>query len=64
VAFEGFRGMLPVRRMHGDWWELNEEGTILHGEETGATLRLGDPIAVRVRHVDTARGRVDLDAAS
>jgi ribonuclease R len=64
VAFEGFRGMLPVRRMHGDWWELNEEGTILHGEETGATLRLGDPISVRVRHVDTARGRVDLDAAS
>jgi hypothetical protein len=62
VAFEGFRGMLPVRRMHGDWWELNEEGTILHGEETGATLRLGDPISVRVRHVDTARGRVDLDA--
>jgi ribonuclease R len=56
--------MLPVRRMHGDWWELNEEGTILHGEESGATLRLGDPIAVRVRHVDTARGRVDLDAAS
>ena len=64
VAFDGFRGMLPVRRMRGDWWQLNEEGTILHGEETGATLRLGDTIAVRVRHVDTARGRVDLDEGS
>jgi ribonuclease R len=43
-----------------EWWELNEEGTILHGERTGATLRLGDAIDVRVARVDTARGRVDL----
>ncbi len=43
-----------------EWWELNEEGTILRGERTGATLRLGDSIPVRVAGVDTARGRVDL----
>jgi ribonuclease R len=43
-----------------DWWDLNELGTTLHGERTGATLRLGDPIAVRVARVDAARGRVDL----
>jgi ribonuclease R len=43
-----------------DWWELNEEGTILQGERSGATLRLGDPIDVRVRRVEPARGRVDL----
>jgi ribonuclease R len=43
-----------------EWWELNEEGTILRGERTGATLRLGDPIEVRVTRVDTVRGRVDL----
>ena len=43
-----------------DWWEINEQGTILRGERTGATLRLGDPIEVRVARVDTARGRVDL----
>jgi ribonuclease R len=56
----GHEGMLPLRRLRGDWWELNEEGTILRGERTGETLRLGDPIRVQVERVETARGRVDL----
>jgi exoribonuclease R len=43
-----------------EWWELNEEGTILYGRDSGATLRLGDEIDVRVSRVDTIRGRVDL----
>jgi ribonuclease R len=43
-----------------EWWELNEQGTILRGERTGAALRLGDPVEVRVARVDTIRGRVDL----
>jgi ribonuclease R len=65
VSFgEGFEGMLPVRRLGGDWWELNEEGTMLRGERTGSTLRIGDPVSVRVDRVDTARGRVDLVPAS
>jgi ribonuclease R len=60
-----YEGMLPVRHMRGEggtreWWELNEQGTILHAERSGATLRLGDAIDVRVARVDTARGRVDL----
>jgi ribonuclease R len=60
-----YEGMLPVRRMRGEsgareWWELNEQGTILHGESPGSTLRLGDSIEVRVARVDVARGRVDL----
>lgn len=60
-----YEGMLPVRHMQlasgeRDWWEINEQGTILRGERTGTTLRLGDPIAVRVARVDTPRGRVDL----
>ncbi|MHB8533145.1 MAG: RNB domain-containing ribonuclease, partial [Solirubrobacteraceae bacterium] len=46
-----------------EWWELNEEGTILHGERTGATLRLGDEVEVRVARVDAVRGRVDLEPA-
>jgi ribonuclease R len=46
-----------------DWWELNEQGTILRGERTGATLRLGDPIEVQVARVDAVRGRVDLTPA-
>jgi ribonuclease R len=55
-----FEGMLPVRRMRGDWWELNEEGTMLVGAHSGSALRLGDPIRVRVGRVDAPRGRVDL----
>jgi ribonuclease R len=55
-----FEGMLPVRRMRGDWWELNEEGTMLVGEHTGRAVRLGDPVRVRVDGIDAPRGRVDL----
>ncbi len=74
-----YEGMLPVRRMRvesadrghgasrpgpaGEWWEINELGTILHGERTGATLRLGDEIDIGVARVDVQRGRVDLLAA-
>jgi ribonuclease R len=46
-----------------EWWELNEQGTILRGERSGATLRLGDPIEVRVARVEAPRGRVDLTSA-
>jgi ribonuclease R len=52
--------MLPVRKLHGEWWELNEEGTILHGTRHGGTIRIGDPVRVQVARVETARGRVDL----
>ncbi len=55
-----FEGMVPVRRMPGDWWELNEEQTMLVGSRTGRTLRLGDPVSVRVGRIDVPRGRVDL----
>ena len=62
VAFgdDDYEGLLPVRRLRGDWWELNEQGTILFGERSGAAIRLGDGVRVRVERVDTARGRVDL----
>jgi ribonuclease R len=56
-------GLLPVRRMRGDWYDLNEERTALVGRSTGRTLRLADPVAVRVRSVEPARGRVDLEPA-
>ncbi|HLB22122.1 MAG TPA: RNB domain-containing ribonuclease, partial [Solirubrobacteraceae bacterium] len=60
-----YEGMLAVRNMHTpsgerDWWEINEQGTILRGERTGTTLRLGDAVVVRVSRVDASRGRVDL----
>jgi ribonuclease R len=60
-----YEGLLPVRELRipdgeRDWWEINEQGTILRGERTGLTLRLGDPVLLEVARVDTLRGRVDL----
>jgi ribonuclease R len=61
VNFGGrYEGLMPVRQMRGDWWELNEAGTMLCGQHTGGVIRLGDPVRVRVERVDVARGRVDL----
>jgi ribonuclease R len=64
-----YEGMLAVRNMNTpsgerDWWEINEQGTILRGERTGTTLRLGDAVVVRVARVDASRGRVDLLAVA
>jgi ribonuclease R len=61
VAFgDGHEGMLPVRRLRGDWWELSEQETMLVGAQSGMALRLGDPVVVQVERVDAPRGRVDL----
>ncbi len=51
-----------MRRLRGDWWELNEQATMLVGTRNGGALRLGDPVAVRVGRIDAPRGRVDLRA--
>jgi ribonuclease R len=56
-------GMLPVRRLRGDWYDLNEERTALVGRRSGRTLRLADPVTVTVRSVEPPRGRVDLELA-
>jgi ribonuclease R len=61
---EGFEGFLPVRRMRGDWWDLNEQETALVGADSGRQIRLGDPIRVSVGRVEPARGRVDLELAA
>ena len=57
---EGFEGFLPARKLRGEWWSLNEEGTALVGEESGKKLRMGDPVRVEVAKVFAPRGRVDL----
>jgi len=66
VAFGGelgdvYEGFMPARTMGVERFELNETETALAGRESGASLRLGDPISVRVSDVAPARGRVDLE---
>jgi ribonuclease R len=61
IAFgEGHDGLLPVRRLRNDWWELNELETMLIGADSGRAIRLGDPIRVQVARIESPRGRVDL----
>ena len=43
---EGHEGLLPVRRLRGDWWELDELETMLVGAQSGKAIRLGDPVTV------------------
>jgi len=61
VAFgEGYEGLLPVRRLRGDWWELDPLEVMLVGGQSGKAIRLGDPVTVQVVRVDAPRGRADL----
>ena len=68
VAFGGdladvYEGFLPARKLRGERFELNGEETALIGTRSGRRVRLGDPVAVRVIGVESARGRVDLEPA-
>jgi ribonuclease R len=60
---DGYEGFLPARKLRSDWWELNEVGTILTGEDTGTAIRIGDTLPIVVRKVEAPRGRVELDVA-
>ncbi|HVV58217.1 MAG TPA: RNB domain-containing ribonuclease, partial [Gaiellaceae bacterium] len=60
---EVFEGFLPARRLHGEFFELNDLGTALVGRSSGRTYRLGDGIAVRVDTVRRLEGKVDLQPA-
>ena len=55
-----YEGLLPVRLLRGERYELNQTETALVGRRSGHTLRRGDPITVRVDSVDAPRARVDL----
>jgi ribonuclease R len=57
---EVFEGFLPARRLHGEFFELNQLGTALAGRTTGKKFRLGDSIEVRVESIARNEGKVDL----
>jgi ribonuclease R len=60
---EVFEGLLPARRLHGEFYELNGTATALVGRRSGRRYRLGDPIAVRVEQVTRSEGKVELALA-
>jgi ribonuclease R len=59
-----YEGFLPARLLRGEYFELNETETALVGRRSGRTLRLGDPVGVRVDSIEAPRGRVDLVPAA
>ena len=68
VSFGGelgdvYEGMLPARRLPGEYYALDKAEVALVGRESGARVRLGDPISVRVAGVDAPRGRAELEPA-
>lgn len=56
-----YEGMMPVRRIRDDRYNLNEQETALVGDKTGRSFRFGDPVTVTVDRVNVIKGRVDLD---
>ncbi len=67
VSFGGelgdvYEGMLPARRLPGSRYELDRAEVALVNREK-STLRLGDPVKVRVAGVDPPRGRAELEPA-
>jgi len=59
-----YEGLVPVRLIRGDRFDLNESETALVGRRSRRSIRLGDPLSVRVDRVEAPRGRVDLVPAS
>ncbi len=60
---EVFEGFIPARRLHGEFFELNQLGTALRGRSTGRSYRLGDGIAVRVESIARNEGKIELALA-
>ncbi|HEX7279132.1 MAG TPA: RNB domain-containing ribonuclease [Solirubrobacterales bacterium] len=68
VSFRGelgdvYEGMLPARRLPGEYFQLDKAEVALVGRDSGTRVSLGDPISVRVAGVDPARGRAELEPA-
>jgi ribonuclease R len=57
---EVFEGLLPARRLQGEFYELNPTGTALVGRRSGRRYRLGDSIRVRVESIVRSEGKVEL----
>ena len=55
----GAEGFIHVRTLE-DWFDFDERRMTLRGERTGASFFLGQPLEVRVEHVELAASSVDL----
>lgn len=57
-------GLVHVRRMTDDYYELDAERLTLSGSERGRTYRLGERVSVRLIDVSVAEARIDFELVS
>ncbi len=59
----GVEGLVPREALGPDHWQFDEQNQCLLGRQTGAILRLGQAIQVRIVDVHPAAGQLDLAPA-
>ncbi|MDP6872692.1 MAG: ribonuclease R [Alphaproteobacteria bacterium] len=56
LADTGADGLLPMRNLHDDYYQVDEAQMALIGERSGTRYRLGDSVTVRLAEVNTLTG--------
>ncbi len=56
-------GMVRVNKLKGDYYEYQAGRRALVGRKKGRTFRLGQPVKVKIDHIDMAQRRLDFDLA-
>ncbi|UUX50924.1 ribonuclease R [Nisaea acidiphila] len=64
LAGIGADGLLPMKRLPGDFYDLDDHRHSLSGRATGLTFKIGDPVTVRLVDADPLTGGVLLDYIS
>ena len=58
----GLEGLLPLSKIPGDHWEVDELGVEVVGARSGKAIRLTDEIRVRLAKAKPLQGMIDLEA--
>ena len=58
----GAEGLVRMRSLGDEWWDLDERSLALTGASTGRRIALGQRVVVEVARVDVMRGHLDLRA--
>ena len=57
-------GLIPIRDLGKDFWELDENGLALVGRDSGETYSIGKEIDVQIVAVDIYKAEVNLSLAT
>lgn len=55
----GAEGLVRLKGLGGEWWDLDERSLKLTGSSTGRTIEMGDRMVVEVAGADVVRGHLD-----